>query len=94
MPIRIVQRDMTVIATNVIRKICLKYGRIVHEDVTMIIGIKTHSQYVKYQNNQNSSTTLAQMKANMNYKNSQNSITNIHNPCMKNLLALRAFVIK
>lgn len=82
-----------VITTNAKRNICLISNGIIHDDVTMIINITTHSQYDKYQNNQNSSTTLEQMKANMNYKHSHNSLTNIHNPCMKNVLDIILIIL-
>ena len=59
----------------------------------MIIVITIHSQYDKYQNNRNISTTLAQMKSNMNYKNSQNSLTYIHNPSIKNMLSIRLLIL-
>ena len=83
-----------VIETNMTRKICLISSEIVHEDDTTITTITTHYQYDKCQNNQNSSTNLAQMKENMNYKHSQNSLTNIHNPCMKNVSTHKYFYIK
>ena len=90
----IVCTDAIVDVTNVMMRICLISSVIVHVDVISIIAITTHSKYDKYQNNRNSSTTLAQMKANVNYKHSHNNPTNIHNPCMKNVLVMKAYVIK
>jgi len=90
----IVHKNVTVIEANITRKIFLISSGIVHEDAIMIISTTSHSQYDKYQNNQNNSTDLAQMKGNMNYKHSHNSLTNIHIPCMKNMSDMKAFVIR